>query len=64
MKIIFEWGILWTYVCGLHFETCNFRKLLVAELKMNVEGGTLRVEIGTRKCWPGEPFNQHTTREY
>lgn len=50
-------------MCGLHFETCNFRKLFVAKLKINVEGGTLRVEIGTRKCWPGEPFNQHTTRE-
>lgn len=57
MKIIFEWGILWAYVCGLRLETCNFRKLLVAELKINIEGGTLRVEIGTRKFWLGEPFN-------
>lgn len=38
-------------------RTATLRKLLVAELKISVEGGTLRVEIGTRNFWSGEPFN-------
>lgn len=29
----------------------------MAKLKVNVEGSTLRVEVGTRKFWCREPFN-------
>lgn len=29
----------------------------MAELKMNAEGGTLRVDVATRKFWSRELFN-------
>lgn len=49
------------HICGMHFENCNFRrhnfgKLLVAELKINVDCGTLKVDVGTRKFWSTELF--------
>lgn len=43
-KLFLKWGFRWTsHVCGVDFENCSFRKhnfrnLLVAELKINVEG--------------------------
>lgn len=39
------------------FRKYNFRKLLVAELEINVECSTLRIDMGTRKFWSREPFS-------
>lgn len=46
----------------MYFENCNFRKhnfkkLLVAELKINMEGVILRVDVATRKFWSTVPFS-------
>lgn len=56
-KIFFKWGILWTYVYGMHSQNLQLKKLLVDELKIYVESSTLRVNVGIRKFCPKESFN-------
>lgn len=57
-----ENNVLNRVFCGLMyieciFRTCNFRKLLIDELKIYVESRTLRVNVGMRKFWSRESFN-------
>lgn len=39
------------------FRKRNFRKLLVAEVEINVECSALRIDMGARKLWTREPFS-------
>lgn len=46
----------------MYFENCNFRKynfkkLLVVEFKINMEGVILRVDVVIRKFWFRELFS-------